>query len=401
MRNYQLVSADSHLEAPPVWAERLPKDLRDKGPRMVELEDGDGVVLGDGDPVPITGLALTAGQKYAEIRPRGRKYSEEPGAGVNPQQRVAEQDKDGVDAENLFPAVATILTQMKDPRLVRESARAYNDWLSDYCSYAPDRLFGLAIMPFTGVDDATAELRRVAGKTGIRGAWLLRFPSGEEWATAEDDKFWAAAAEVGITVTPHHNFGGRDLVAGQLAGEPGEKRLLGLMTCDMMVPTIPLTTILQLMLTGVLDRHPKLRFFFAEAGIGWIPYWLEQMDDRHDRHQTWCEVELPRRPSQYVREHCAFSFQEDHAGVTLRDQMIDNICWASDFPHSVGDWPYSGETAARQFRGVPDYERRKIQALNITEWLRVITPQEKEEMARQPVMDKAPAELLARGSRRI
>ena len=402
MRNYQLVSADSHVEGPPAWAERLPKDLRDKGPRIVQLEDGDAVVLGDGKPVPITGLALTAGQKYAEIRLRGRKYSEEPGAGVDPQQRVAEQDKDGVDAENLFHSVGAILGRMEDPTLIRESIRAYNDWLSDFCSYAPDRLFGQGFLPYTGIDDAVAELQRIAKKPGLRSAYLHRFPSGGATPSPDDDKFWAAAADLGVTVASHHNFGGRGMGGEQILDDPAAQMFAWILTSDMPVPTMPIVTIIQLMLTGVFDRYPNLRLFFGETGIGWLPYWLEQMDDRYDRHRFWPEVDLPRRPSQYFRDQIHVSFQEDHAGIALRHLIgVDNICWASDFPHAVGDWPYSQETAARQFRDVPDDERHKIQALNILEWLHIITLPEKEEMARQTVVDRAPAELLARGARRL
>jgi hypothetical protein len=79
---------------------------------------------------------------------------------------------------------------------------------------------------------------------------------------------------------------------------------------------------------------------------------------------------------------------------------VDNICWASDFPHSVGDWPWSKETRARQFAGVPEEERKRIQALNIAAQLHVITAQEKEELAKRPA-DHLPAEVPTRGSRRI
>ena len=88
--------------------------------------------------------------------------------------------------------------------------------------------------------------------------------------------------------------------------------------------------------------------------------------------------------------------------MKLRDEIgVDNMCWATDMPHPVSDWPWSAETAARQFRGIPDYERRKIQALNILEWIHVISPEQKEEMANKPVIDRAPAELPARGARRM
>jgi predicted TIM-barrel fold metal-dependent hydrolase len=415
-RDYVAVSADAHLETPPdLWAARLPQDLRDRGPRVVRLSDGgDGWALGDGEPLPL-GLQVTGGQRYDQFVARGRTYTEDlPGTG-GAAQRLAEQDLDGVDAEVLFSSViATSLHRMEDPELIRQSVRAYNDWLSEYCAEAPERLFGIALIPTSGIADAVAELERLEGRTGIRGVQLLRFPAGGQYATVGDEPFWAGAEAQGRTIVAHHNFGGEE--GGRFTPSPGtqeEKALTieggadlasfaWLLTCDLPVPTLPILTIEQLFLGGVLDVHPGLRFHFAETGIGWLPYWLEQMDDRYARHRRWSKVDLPRLPTQYVRDHFTFSFQEDHAGVALRHAIgVDNICWANDFPHSVSDWPFSRETRARQFQGLPDDERRRIEALNICTQLRVITPAEREAMAAgaRPVADPEP--VLARGARRI
>src|SRR5487761_653473 len=184
----------------------------------------------------------------------------------------------------------------------------------------------------------------------------------------EDDEFWAVANDVGLAIIAHHNFGGDDKakshpMAGmkeqalEIAGGADLAMFAWLLTCDLPMPTLPILTVEQLFLSGTLDRFPNLRFHFAETGIGWLPYWLEQMEDRFDRHRFWANVDLPRRPIEYVRKHFTFSFQEDHAGVALRHSIgIDNICWANDFPHSVGDWPWSAEVRARHcaLGGAPD-----------------------------------------------
>jgi predicted TIM-barrel fold metal-dependent hydrolase len=266
-------------------------------------------------------------------------------------------------------------------------------------------------MPFTGVEDAVAELRRVVGKKGIRAVQLLKFPSGGEFLTPEDDPFWAAVEELGVCVVAHHNFGG-DVQADPLrapmtsslvmSGTPEFRMLATLMTCDMTLPTIPIVTILQLMLTGTLDRFPGLRFHIAESLIGWLPYWLEQMEDRYDRHRFWSNVDLPRRPLQYVRDHFTFSFMEDHVGVAMRHQIgLDNICWASDFPHSVSDWPWSLETVQREFKDVPADERLKMQALNVLRQLRIVNETEYDHLVSQPLDDRFPDSVPARGARRL
>src|SRR5262249_32274852 len=146
------------------------------------------------------------------------------------------------------------------------------------------------------------------------------------------------------------------------------------LTCDMDTPTIPLYTILEMFLSGVFDRYPELRVLFAETHIGWLPFFLEQIDDRYDRHRFLPKVSLKQRPSAYVREFFRFTFMEDHAGIQMRHLIgIDLPCWASDFPHAVSDWPWSQETIAREMQGVPGDERRKILALNALEWMHVIS----------------------------
>jgi len=414
MADYEVVSADSHIEAPPTrWTDRLPADLRDRAPQVVEMPDGgQGCAIGD-ERVPL-GLTITGGLTYDQFRQKGLRYDDDPPGTGEPAQRLAEQDRDGVDAEVLFSTViATLFTKMDDPTVVEACVRAYNDWLSDFCSYAPDRLFGVALMPFSGTRAAVAELERVADKPGIRGVHLLRFPSGGAYLSTEDDQFWSAANDAGKAIIAHHNFGGDDKakshpMAGmkeqalEIAGGADLAMFAWLLTCDLPMPTLPILTVEQLFLSGVLDRFPNLRFHFAETGIGWLPYWLEQMEDRFDRHRFWAKVDLPRRPLQYVRDHFTFSFQEDHAGVALRHAIgIDNICWANDFPHSVGDWPWSAEVRARQFNGLPLADVRRMQALNIVAQLGVISPAEKEELANRPLargLDQAPPD---RGERRI
>jgi len=152
MYEYEVVSADAHIEAPPTrWTDRLPAALRDQAPTVVEMPDGgQGVALGD-ERVPL-GLTITGGLTYDQFRQKGLRYDDDPPGTGQPAQRIAEQDRDGVDAEVLFSTViATMFTKMQDPELIGACVRAYNDWLDEFCSYDPDRLFGIALMPFNGV----------------------------------------------------------------------------------------------------------------------------------------------------------------------------------------------------------------------------------------------------------
>ena len=132
MAKWNVISSDSHIECSPVgWIERLPKNLRDDAPKLVKLPGGgDGIVVGNEAPAPL-GLQLTGGQKFKDFVTKGHSFDQNlPGTG-GPEQRLKEQDMDGVDAELLFCAVvATSLKKIKDPNMLNGIATAWNSWLT-------------------------------------------------------------------------------------------------------------------------------------------------------------------------------------------------------------------------------------------------------------------------------
>src|SRR4030095_13653201 len=121
-----------------------------------------------------------------------------------PEQRLAEQDQDGIDCEVLFSQITFVLRQTKDDALYLDCIRAYNDFLGqEYMAAPPDRLVCIGTIPTTSVADAIKELEHCA-KLGMRGVKLDRYPSGKSYPTAEDDKFWAAAIDLRMALTKHH-----------------------------------------------------------------------------------------------------------------------------------------------------------------------------------------------------
>lgn len=108
-----------------------------------------------------------------------------------------------------------------------------------------------------------------------------------------------------------------------------------------------------------------MRFISVEAGAGWLPYFLEQMDDRYFRNRTWAKVELEMLPSAYFRRNWLLTFVTDFYGVRNRHAVgINNMMWSTDYPHHICDWPYSRKLASQMFAGVPENERHQICAGN-------------------------------------
>src|ERR1700733_14857197 len=97
------------------------------------------------------------------------------GGGPAPaRQRLAEQDRDGIDAEVLYPPVfiSRFIENIEDGEAYVAMVRAFNDFLAeDYCVVAPDRLIGNAVIPASGLEDAIAELKRARG-IGLRSICL-------------------------------------------------------------------------------------------------------------------------------------------------------------------------------------------------------------------------------------
>ena len=165
---------------PERWTHRVPAKYRDRAPRSVQLPDGGDAILIEGQPLQEANfLDLRAGRAEGQWQPFGIKVEEAAGTGAT-EQRVREQDMDGLDAEVLFTAMVAgpvLWRNIAHDEVYKTVIRAYNDWLAEeYCAVAPDRLIGLGVIPWTNVDDAIAEMEHCA-KQGLKGVVLGVLPS--------------------------------------------------------------------------------------------------------------------------------------------------------------------------------------------------------------------------------
>ena len=128
--------------------------------------------------------------------------------------------------------------------------------------------------------------------------------------------------------------------------------------------------------SGVLQRFPKIRFATIEAGIGWVPWALEAMDEAYRKHHMWAFPKLELLPSEYYRRQGFSSFQEDAAGLAITEELdlVDNFLWANDYPHHEGSWPHSAEAVERQMGHLSDESRAKILGLNAARLFKLEAP---------------------------
>ena len=379
---HQVISGDSHLELDSkVWVHRVPAKYRDKTPHIIRLPNGgDGWVVEDQEPREVP-FDLYGGMGRDKWTPFGQIYETMAGTGT-PEQRLAELEKGKLDAEVLFPNQVSgpkMWRQIKDDDAYKAVVRGYNDWLAEeYCSVAPDRLLGMGILPYTTIEDAIAEMEYCA-RLGLKGVLLNGFPSGHGYPMPEDDRFWAASLDMNMPITIHIDLDRSGERAGPLFKYAKEDEN-ALKHTDLVAQVSRFgraggINAVQMVLSGLFERFPKLRILWAENQIGWIPFYMDMADVRYKRHIHWTEKllgfkPLKELPSHYLQENCWWGFQIDPTGVEMRHHMgVDHLVWASDFPHQESEWPNDAEMNERNFAGVPEEERRKMVRDNIIEFL--------------------------------
>ena len=265
------------------------------------------------------------------------------GAGST-EQRLKEQERDGVEGEGF--SLRGHLSFWRGIRNDEASAAVLRATTSSSPrSTAPrrDRLLAM------GVIRARPSMPRwrswVLPKAGLKGVALNTFPSGKLLPTSEDDRFWAAAIDLDMPLTVHVGLQRTDGPLFKYNRDPGEVAFGGdpVRVLTRFGGTSGLNAV-QMMLSGVFDRYPKLSIYWAETQVGWLPYFYEQLDDTYKRSRHWMTryfgIEpLKRQPSEYIREHCYGALSTIRSGSACATIWASRgSCGGADFPHAAGDW---------------------------------------------------------------
>jgi predicted TIM-barrel fold metal-dependent hydrolase len=300
---------------------------------------------------------------------KGVRYEDILPGSFDPAARIEEQKEDGVDAEVLYnnPLIWAAIKGLKDNELKLACFQAYNDWISEYNGYAPSRLFGGGLVPVTGIDDALAETRRCVEVLGLKSVVMESYPNGSmEEPSPSDDRLWAYVEEVGAPIGVHIGFSFSQKGIQSFGQKGGVTRMQNM---DRPLPgTVPAqqkgtfaAILTRLLLGGVFERFPNLKFVGGEINCGWVPNYLHELDTSF-RYGMYPEAKLKMLPSEYFRRNVFLTFLPDYFGVRAREIMLENIMWSSDFPHSVSNWPIDAEIAHDQItqNHVPDDQAQKL-----------------------------------------
>lgn len=362
--NLRTISADSHITEPAgCYIDHIDPRFRDRAPVAADDDTmGAVMVIDNGRSRVPYGMVAAAGRDPSVIGPFVHVGWDElhPG-GWDPVARLTEQDTDGVDAEVLYPSVGMLLCNHPDWDYKKACFDAYNRWITEFCSHAPERLIGLGQTTMRSPDEGIAELEAIAA-LGLRGAMMPGVPQLEDYDHEMYDPFWEAALDLGLPLSFHILTSGSDSLGAAHFRGPKMNSFLGIIRGNQDI-------IGTMIFGGVFERHPDLRIVCVEADAGWAPHWMYRADHAYDRHRNWLTTApLTRRPSEWFSSNVALTFQDDWVAFAMADQMDPGmLMWANDHPHSDATWPNSQALLAEHTSALDEALRDRILWSNCAE----------------------------------
>lgn len=420
-KRFAVFDGDSHVVEPPeLWTKYLEPEYRALGKHALWREEGklgsylkvNGKVFRDTSNSNIPRHAIwrpgMTWDAVGELDPT-RRHPMTPGAS-DPQARLRDMDAMGIDQAFLYPTwFAEGFHLVEDPDVAYALARAYNDWIADFCRAAPDRLFAAAMIPLQNMDYTVEELRRVAKIPALRGAFIRpMFLEGRYFTHPYFEPLWAELEVLGLTAAVHPGIGLwnpewtshaqffekirrrfnqlsviTDAGGGPHAGGGGDHGFtfvaappLGHPIAPVISPWLDNHMFVAAALIGftLMQRYPKMRVVVAHGKASWMEEVLEKMEASTKTIPLLHYYPVRTDPEEMWEEgKVMLGFDaEERLIQRLPEAFAEKVVWGSRYPQHdttsatdaiatlvrarVGDSPLArmlGANAAEQFGVTP------------------------------------------------
>jgi len=250
-----------------------------------------------------------------------------------------------------------LLFGLNDAELRSACFRAFNDYAAEYCSYNPSRLIGLGTVELEDIPTGVAELQRCA-KLGLRGVLIWGAPPEDKpYGHRDYDPFWAAAQDLDMPLSLH-------ILTGRRGSGVSFQNIL---RSYMSLPHTIQISFAELVLSGVLERFPRLKLVSAENDISWLPHFCYRIDHAYDRLRHFEGTVLPMKPAEYMKRQvwATFQFETENVGFTADKYGRDKLMWSSDYPHTDSPWPRSRDFIENEIKSITDTDKRAICGDNV------------------------------------
>jgi predicted TIM-barrel fold metal-dependent hydrolase len=275
-----------------------------------------------------------------------------------PNARLEAMDRDGVYAEVLYSELSAFRQFHLAGDHWKPVARAFNDALSDFAAVDANRLVVSYQLPIIDIDHAVDEVQRLAA-LGARSVQLPNYPTELGFPDYHDevyDPLWAAISETAITISQH--LGQKESLFDVYRRDPTPFKSIYTSLPGLMI----VENVSFWLMTGVLDRFPKLQIVFVEPAFSYFTMWVRQLDAAWKRGGEAMYPGVKRSPAEVFHEQMSLTLigGDKHSLDQRYDVGVENIMWSTDFPHPASTWPHSREVVEKAFVDVPAEERKLI-----------------------------------------
>jgi uncharacterized protein len=359
---FKVFDSDMHIMEPPdLWVRYMDPEFQDIAPRgITSVNVRDLGIYFPSDPPEVQSRVNRAPHKGQNFERNQALYKEHSERGWTPDCQLEAMDTEGIDAAVLFPTRGlSLLTRANtEPRFAAAIARAYNDWMHEFCQANPQRLLGAGMVSVHGdIADAVEETRRVVTEYGFRSIFLrANLVKGRNWYDPFYEPLWETLEELGIPVGFHEGTGTR---SGRQTGDNfdpnfGIRRIFS-------QPVENMLALGALLCGGVLARHPGLNVAFLEANCSWVPWLIWRADEGYEREGDIFMPDLDMLPSEYFKRQVWVSVEPDEAPAryTIEEFGCDQLVFSTDYPHGDSKYP-EAVSSFLKLESLSDEAKRKI-----------------------------------------
>ncbi|MBY4039209.1 amidohydrolase family protein [Rhodococcus fascians] len=358
-----MLSIDDHVVEPPdMFKNHVPAKWKDAAPKSIVDENGYERWWFQGNSMGTIGLNAVVGWPNEEWGLNPSTFAEmRPGA-YDIHQRIRDMNRNGIVSSMCFPSFAGFsaryFQEAKDKDMALIMLKAYNDWhIDEWCAAYPGRMIPCAIVPVWDQVAMVEEIKRVAAK-GVKAVTMPELPHLQGLPSYHDLDYWGpflqTISDLHIVMCLHIGQG-----FGAINGAP-DAPLDNMIILATQVSTFAAQDLLW---GGAMHKYPDLKIAWSEAGIGWIPFYLDRCD-RHYTNQRWLGHDFGGKlPSEIFKEHSLACYVTDPTALKVRHDIgLDIIAWECDYPHSDAIWPNAPEFVNDEMTkvGIPDDEMDKI-----------------------------------------
>ncbi len=357
-----VIDADGHVEeSPATFADDfLDPAYRDRRPAVVTSGDRAFWMVDDrlipklqGRAPNVMGTPTGHGTVLREISAR-KTESVESLELRGTASRRADIEQEDIDVQVIYPTLFLAGSLSADPLLSQALCRSYNRWIARTCAEDLEHFKWVASIDLADVPSALLALREARAQPGLVGVMLLGTVGDRMLDAREFEPFWATAAGMDLPVAVHVGW-----------PCPALNNLYDNLFNSQVSPFVMTVfmALVNLVNSGLFDRHPTLRVVFLEAGSEWMPYWLGRMQHYYEIAERVPQIDYRAREAPWTYLKRGNLYVSCEVGEPMLPQVLaqlgdDCVVYASDIPHA--DRERFSVRALRARADIGDASREKI-----------------------------------------